>query len=385
VHASLDSLDALAPPAVREELADRALALSDREQPLGRLWPLLWRLDAAVMRGEPALVDELVQQLELLVATCELPLARWHLLRVRAARAALRGDPETAATANDEAKALARQLQEPAMMGMSHAFDYCLARALGAADVLPDDWLEHLRAAPDIPVVQATGASALLLMGDREGAARRAQACFDQLPRLARDGQWHGALYALVEVAVALEDLASCAVLHDLLLPSAAWSGGPGSGNMWCPGSGWTPIARLRVVLGRPDEAVQAYEKALEVDVRSGAVADAAHVRVALAELVAGTDRNRARSLVLEALAVAGRCRLRGVQTRAEALLRAADPLSPREREVADLVARSLSNREVAQQLFLSERTVESHVRSVLAKLGLRSRVDLVAQRAASG
>jgi DNA-binding NarL/FixJ family response regulator len=56
----------------------------------------------------------------------------------------------------------------------------------------------------------------------------------------------------------------------------------------------------------------------------------------------------------------------------------AAAPLSPREREMALLVARGLSNTEIAAEAFLSEATVKSHVRAVLQKLGLRSRVQIV-------
>lgn len=51
--------------------------------------------------------------------------------------------------------------------------------------------------------------------------------------------------------------------------------------------------------------------------------------------------------------------------------------LSPREREVAQLVARGLSNREVAARLYLSERTVDNHVRHILDKLGFDSRVQV--------
>jgi len=61
----------------------------------------------------------------------------------------------------------------------------------------------------------------------------------------------------------------------------------------------------------------------------------------------------------------------------AAAEARAEDPLTPREREVAGLVAQALSNREVARTLVLSERTVESHVRSILAKTGLTTRTEL--------
>ena len=52
--------------------------------------------------------------------------------------------------------------------------------------------------------------------------------------------------------------------------------------------------------------------------------------------------------------------------------------LSPREREVAALVAEGRTNAQVAAQLQLSERTVEKHVSSALAKLGLASRTGLV-------
>jgi len=61
----------------------------------------------------------------------------------------------------------------------------------------------------------------------------------------------------------------------------------------------------------------------------------------------------------------------------AAAEARTEDPLTPREREVAGLVAQALSNREVARTLVLSERTVESHVRSILAKAGLTTRTEL--------
>jgi DNA-binding NarL/FixJ family response regulator len=56
--------------------------------------------------------------------------------------------------------------------------------------------------------------------------------------------------------------------------------------------------------------------------------------------------------------------------------------LTPTERQVADLVRRGLTNPEIAAHLYVSPRTVQSHVSHILAKLDLRSRVEIAARRA---
>jgi DNA-binding CsgD family transcriptional regulator len=58
---------------------------------------------------------------------------------------------------------------------------------------------------------------------------------------------------------------------------------------------------------------------------------------------------------------------------------RAAALLTRREEQVADLVARGLSNAAVAQHLYLSPATVASHVANILEKLGFSSRVEIAA------
>ena len=53
------------------------------------------------------------------------------------------------------------------------------------------------------------------------------------------------------------------------------------------------------------------------------------------------------------------------------------DPLTPREGEIVKLVAEGHTTKEIAQELVISEKTVERHRANVLEKLGLRDRVDL--------
>jgi DNA-binding CsgD family transcriptional regulator len=56
-----------------------------------------------------------------------------------------------------------------------------------------------------------------------------------------------------------------------------------------------------------------------------------------------------------------------------------ADGLTETERRVAALVTRGRTNREVAAAMFVTENTVQTHIRHIFQKLGVRSRTELVA------
>jgi DNA-binding NarL/FixJ family response regulator len=115
------------------------------------------------------------------------------------------------------------------------------------------------------------------------------------------------------------------------------------------------------------------------------AQAQVAHARALLARGGAA-DRRRALHLADRAARTARRFGMAPVHAAATAVAGAASGISgdagaltAREREIALLVADGLANRAIADRLVLSERTVETHVRHVLAKLGLRNRTQVAA------
>ncbi len=58
----------------------------------------------------------------------------------------------------------------------------------------------------------------------------------------------------------------------------------------------------------------------------------------------------------------------------------ATQPLTRREREIAELVAKGLTNRRISEELVISGRTVETHLRNIFKKLGIRSRAEVAAR-----
>ncbi|MBV9597631.1 MAG: LuxR family transcriptional regulator, partial [Chloroflexi bacterium] len=65
--------------------------------------------------------------------------------------------------------------------------------------------------------------------------------------------------------------------------------------------------------------------------------------------------------------------------------VRSSGPLSPREREVAALIAHGLTSAEIAERLVITPRTADTHADNIRTKLGLRSRTEIASWATARG
>jgi len=147
---------------------------------------------------------------------------------------------------------------------------------------------------------------------------------------------------------------------------------------------------------GNLDQSARFLSESARIAEEAGRRIDALWVRLDLARVLSQSDPGSARSLLDEVDVTAKRFGATTLQGLAEQSLRSLgartwrrsriagvgsrEVLTPREREVARLVADGSTNSEIADSLFLSRKTVERHVSNVLAKLGARNRTELAAR-----
>lgn len=153
-------------------------------------------------------------------------------------------------------------------------------------------------------------------------------------------------------------------------------------------------LVMLSAALGSLDEADRHFTDAVTLEDRVGALPYRTLSEIDLANVLrergARGDLTRATGYAERALATAERIGMRPAARRAKEVLAElrkdhSVKLTPREREVLALIADGRSNREMAGELVLSERTIETHVANVLGKLGLANRTQAAAWAATHG
>ena len=153
-------------------------------------------------------------------------------------------------------------------------------------------------------------------------------------------------------------------------------------------GSTHRPLAQMATLQGDLERAREHHEHALEVHTRMRSELWIADSEFDLAEVLRAQngpdDPQRAGHLYARALhrcetlgMAALAARIRAVTSHDHAPRERPGGLTKRELEVAALVAAGASNRDIADELVISERTAESHVQNILTKLGFGSRAQI--------
>lgn len=389
----------LSHPAAIEEravLAARAVELGpSATTTMGALWGHLWSADLAFQRGDLPGVLPVIADIEGVASRSGSPVAAWHVLRLRGALACVTGDFARARDTAAEALVLAERIGDVSMIGMHHAFHVQLGRLRGdPGDVLPDA-LEVIHRAPPIPLVRAAVPIILALRGDLVAARAEFETLRHVPERMPLGPRWMGTLSQIGAGAVMVGDTEVARSCHRLFEGCARWCAADGGGSPFAGGSNEFELGCLAQAFGDLELAAGHFERGVAVDDRIGATPSAALGRLGLAEVLESTDPARAREVVVAALrslehldlpgplarAMALSERLAGAATggRGRVVAHGIRPggLSERELEVARLVGQAMTNQQIADRLFLSVRTVESHVRSALAKLDLTTRTEI--------
>lgn len=359
-------------------------------RPMAAVRGHLWRIDAAYQLVNLAAVEDEIARLGELAVVTGLPSARWFHLRVLAARSALGGLFDQARTESAAAGTIAARMGDPAIAQVSDAFTTILALVRGDPRGIPTPQPPLVDGYPQGPSLQAARALSLHLCGHRDQAFAEYERLRRLLQHPTRGPQGRGTLQYLTELVEAFDDAEAARWAHTLWLPWAAAGGVPGGADFFCGGACARGVGRMAAVMGHLDESVDALRTAADINHRLDARPWLTHTWLALADVLRRRrqpgDLAEAAALTARAAASARLLGQPGPLARADVLLaqlaaerRRDDPLTAREREVATLVAETLSNREIADRLVLSERTVESHIHNILTKLGLTNRTQLTA------
>jgi DNA-binding NarL/FixJ family response regulator len=352
------------------------------------LWGRLWRVDAFAQLGRVAPAAAELLAVEPTVLRLRSPGPLWHLRRSELALAYARGEFDRAFRLASECLRLAAHGHEN-MRSLTASVVVRLNSITGRDEWLPPS-LDDFGWSPPF------GTAMRALWHLDLGRLAEARECYQRDEVFAAvPGIRHLVTFAMfAELASALDDAEAASAAYEALLPYADLFVCGGAGLTMLDGSVQRYLGLAALTFGRSDDAVRHLRAAVSANEREGLAACAALAIFDLARALApgasaasgrpGRPGHVAEAAALAAAAAAMASRLgmppllRSARSLAAALDgSAAGPLTRREGEIAALVARGLTNRQIAAALHISERTAENHVQHILTKLGLSTRTQI--------
>ena len=308
----------------------------------------------------------------------------WHVPLLRATLAALTGNFGEAERLADDSLSSGRRFQQPGIDAFYEGMLISLRQLQGR---LGDsvDRLEH--AVRDFPALPTFRFALIVALSDA-GRHEEARTAFE---RLVTSGsvvlpQDHLVVYNLSMLATACVRLGErelAANVYEMLLPYGSYNVRQTRIGSGCLGSVQHYLGLLVATMGRWDDAVNHLGAAVAANARQGFLSATVHSRHhlgrALAQRGREGDHHRGRILTAETQVAAAR---HGIRLAPDSVLALktpgrSHPLSSRELQIAGLVGQGLTNPEIAQRLFISKRTVETHVDHIKDKLGIGTRAQL--------
>ncbi|SDF68959.1 Predicted ATPase [Pseudonocardia oroxyli] len=370
--------------AERLELGTRLLTLADRTgDPDDALWGRLWRFDALLQAGRVDEAEAEVERLAPLVARLRRPLAEVHLLRCRIAPLFGRGRWAELHALNREVEELGVEGGHEGVRLTAMAVRYLVAVQTGDDEADRADLLAIAAAAsaPQALLIQANIALWYVTDGRRDLAVP----WYRRIPPTGspRIPNYSSLVVEACRAVVATElgDRAAAEACYLWLRPHADLHLVGGAGAITTSGSMQFAAGVAAIGAGRSEEAVRHLRRAVEINAAARLDPFTAAAQARLAEELRRrdhrADRAEAEELARAALATARLLGLKPLLARLEQT--GSGPLSAREAEIAAFVAQGLTNRQIAAAAHISERTVETHVQHILAKLGFSGRSQIAA------
>jgi DNA-binding CsgD family transcriptional regulator len=388
--------------AERIVLAGRMLEAADR---LGsawvEMWGRLWRIDTLFETGQLRVAQGELADLGSFLERLSGPVGQLHHVECAATLALATGRFTEAARLAREAFKVLNDMGHPAAIGVLAVILFQSAQHVGLersglagafdlapASVMPEAVDTTRGTATVFPAL--TVALIRLLQGDQAGAEAAyalAGPAASWTPMAAmRMASWgHG-----LALAIGLQRTEDVAFFLAQFEPFRGQHTANGAGPGVYMGPVELQLGLAAAALGRLDAAVEDLETAASICDANGARGYAVQARVELAAAFtrrqAPGDLDRARAALDAAAGEAERLgmvpfteRIGRLRPRLPAAASAGPPVSPRELEVARLVARGLTNKQIGETLFVSERTAENHVQHILVKLGFSNRSQIAA------